>query len=130
MIAQGDGGRIINITSVHEHTPLRKSTAYTVAKNGLGGLTKSLAPELAPHRILVNSVAPGLVATPMTDMEDADVHGIHRPGIPISRPADAREIASLILWLCSDGSTYTTGQSFIIDGGFMLVNPRAVDTDD
>ena len=129
MVKHG-GGRIINVTSVHEHTPLQGSTAYTVSKHGLGGLTKSLALELAKHRILVNSIAPGLVATPMTDMEDVDVHSVEKPNIPISRPADAREIASLVVWLCSDGAAYTTGQSFVVDGGFMLVNPSTIEQDD
>ena len=125
MVEQGDGGRIVNITSVHEHTPLPDSVAYVVAKHGLGGLTKQLAYELAQHRILVNSVAPGLIATPMTGMEDEDPRSVEKPKIPLRRPGDAREIASLVAWLCSDGAAYTTGQSFVVDGGFMLVNPSA-----
>ena len=129
MIAQGRGGRIVNITSVHEHTPLPSSGAYSVAKHGLGGLTKCLALELAPHRILVNSIAPGLVATPMTDMEDVDVHRIDKPNIPLGRPADAREIASFVTWLCAEGAAYTTGQSFVVDGGFMLVNPSTIESE-
>ena len=127
MVAQGGGGRIVNITSVHEHTPLAESSGYTAAKHGLGGLTKSMALELAEHRILVNSVAPGLIATPMTDMEDVDVHRVDKPKIPLRRPGDAREIASIVAWLCSEGAAYTTGQSFIVDGGFMLVNPSTVE---
>lgn len=126
MVTQGSGGRIVNVTSVHEHTPLSESAAYTVAKHGLGGLTKALALELAKHGILVNSVAPGLIATPMTDMEEMNVHEIEKPKIPLARPGDAREIASFIAWLCSDGAAYATGQSFIVDGGFMLVNPSTV----
>jgi NAD(P)-dependent dehydrogenase (short-subunit alcohol dehydrogenase family) len=128
MVAQGNGGRIINITSVHEHTPLPESAAYTAAKHGLGGLTKSLALDLAEHGILVNAIAPGLIATPMTDMADADVHKIERPHIPLRRPGDAREIASLVAWLCSEGAAYATGQSYIVDGGFMLMNPSSLAT--
>jgi NAD(P)-dependent dehydrogenase (short-subunit alcohol dehydrogenase family) len=127
MVAQGDGGRIVNVTSVHEHTPLTDSTAYVVAKHGLGGLTKSMALELAEHRILVNSVAPGLIATPMTGMEDVDVGAVEKPKIPLGRPGDAREIASIVAWLCSDGASYATGQSYVVDGGFMLVNPSTAD---
>ncbi|MDI4701252.1 SDR family oxidoreductase, partial [Salmonella enterica subsp. enterica serovar Cerro] len=69
MIKQGEGGRIINITSVHEHTPLPQASAYTAAKHALGGLTKSMALELIEHHILVNAVAPGAIATPMNDMD-------------------------------------------------------------
>jgi NAD(P)-dependent dehydrogenase (short-subunit alcohol dehydrogenase family) len=129
MIAQGNGGRIINITSVHEHTPLPRSAAYTSSKYGLGGLTKSLALDLAAHGINVNAVAPGLIATPMSNMTDVDVHAIARPRIPAGRPGDAREVASLVAWLASDAAAYTTGQSFVVDGGFMLVNPQFGSTD-
>ncbi|RWR02137.1 oxidoreductase [[Pantoea] beijingensis] len=124
MVKQGEGGRIINITSVHEHTPLPGSVAYTAAKHALGGLTKSMALSLIPHNILVNAVAPGAIATPMNDMDNADVHQQAIPEIPAGRPGDTREIASMVAWLCSPWSSYTTGQSFIIDGGFSLANPQ------
>jgi NAD(P)-dependent dehydrogenase (short-subunit alcohol dehydrogenase family) len=123
MVQAGEGGRIVNVTSVHEHTPLPRSIAYVAAKHGLGGLTKQLAAELARHRITVNSVAPGLVATPMTRMDNVDVETVERPKIPLGRPADAREIASAIAWLCADGASYTTGISLVVDGGFLLTNP-------
>lgn len=124
MVKQGDGGRIVNITSVHEHTPLPEASAYTAAKHALGGLTKSMALELVSHGILVNSVAPGAIATPMNDMDDEDVKPGSLPTVPLARPGRTEEIASLVAWLCSDAAAYATGQSFIIDGGFMLANPQ------
>lgn len=125
MVEQGRGGRIVNVTSVHEHTPLTNGGAYTVAKHGLGGLTKQLALELGRHGITVNSVAPGMVATPMTGLEDEDPSQHPQPEFPIPRPGDAREIAACIAWLCSADARWTTGASFVVDGGFMLVNPSA-----
>jgi NAD(P)-dependent dehydrogenase (short-subunit alcohol dehydrogenase family) len=125
MVERGRGGRIVNVTSVHEHTPLSDGGAYTVAKHGLGGLTKQLALELGRHGITVNSVAPGMVATPMTGLEDEDPAQHAKPQFPIPRPGDAREIASCIAWLCSPDARWTTGASFVVDGGFMLVNPSA-----
>ncbi|EOC1300071.1 SDR family oxidoreductase [Cronobacter dublinensis] len=124
MVKQGQGGRIVNITSVHEHTPLPEASAYTAAKHALGGLTKSMALELVEHNILVNAVAPGAIATPMNDMKEGDAKPGSMPNIPLARPGETEEIASIVAWLCSEGATYTTGQSFIIDGGFTLVNPQ------
>jgi NAD(P)-dependent dehydrogenase (short-subunit alcohol dehydrogenase family) len=121
MVEQGRGGRIVNVTSVHEHVPLRGSSAYTSAKHGLGGLTKQMALELAEHGILVNSVAPGEIATPMTGNEDVDPATVERPGIPLGRPGSAHEIASLVAWLASPGAAYTTGSSFVVDGGLLLM---------
>jgi hypothetical protein len=121
MVKQGRGGRIVNITSVHEHVPLPESSAYTAAKHGLGGLTKQMALELAEHGILVNAVAPGEIATPMTGNEDVDPTTLERPGIPLKRPGSAHEIASIVAWLASPGAGYTTGSSFVVDGGLLLM---------
>jgi NAD(P)-dependent dehydrogenase (short-subunit alcohol dehydrogenase family) len=88
-------------------------------------LRQALGDELAGEGILVNAVAPGLIATPMTEMTDVDPRAVERPTIPLGRPGDAREIAGCIAWLCSDGAAYATGASFVVDGGFLLVNPSA-----
>src|SRR5439155_12007941 len=106
MVAQARGGRIVNVTSVHEHVPLPESAAYVAAKHGLGGLTKQMALELAPRGITVNAVAPGEIATEMTGNEDVDPRTIERDSIPARRPGDARVIARLLVWLCSEGAAY------------------------
>jgi NAD(P)-dependent dehydrogenase (short-subunit alcohol dehydrogenase family) len=125
MVQEGRGGRIVNVTSVHEHTPIVDGGAYTVAKHGLGGLTKQLALELGRDGITVNSVAPGMVATPMTGLEDEDPASQPKPEFPIPRPGDAREIAACISWLCSPDARWTTGASIVVDGGYMLATPSA-----
>jgi NAD(P)-dependent dehydrogenase (short-subunit alcohol dehydrogenase family) len=121
MVHQGRGGRIVNVTSVHEHVPLQNSSAYVAAKHGLGGLTKQMAFELAEHGITVNAIAPGEIATPMTNQADVDVHTQKRDGIPVGRPGDAREVAALVVYLASDAAAYLTGASLVIDGGLLLM---------
>jgi NAD(P)-dependent dehydrogenase (short-subunit alcohol dehydrogenase family) len=121
MVSAGSGGRIVNVTSVHEHIPLEGSAPYCASKGGLGLLTKVMALELATHGITVNSVAPGEIATPMTGQEDEDPRGTERPGIPAHRPGDAREIAALIAFICRDEAAYLTGESIVMDGGLSLM---------
>ena len=106
-------GSIVNITSVHEHIPRPGFAVYASAKAALGMLTKSLALELAGRNIRVNSVAPGVIATPRNrdDAEELD------PEVPLGRPGKPEEVAALVSWLCTDEAAYVTGQSYIIDGG-------------
>jgi NAD(P)-dependent dehydrogenase (short-subunit alcohol dehydrogenase family) len=117
MIRQGEGGRIINVTSVHEHVPRLGASAYCAAKSGLGMLTKVLSLELAEHGILVNSVGPGEIATEMTGIATEDAYATSRPGNPIGRPGHVNEVASVIVFLASPRSSYVTGSSFTVDGG-------------
>ena len=121
MVRTGGGGRIVNVTSVHEHVPLDGSAAYSTSKGGLGLLTKVMALELAEHGVLVNAVAPGEISTPMTGQQETDPHTQERPGIPLGRPGDAREIAEVIRFLVSPEARYVTGSSLLVDGGLLLM---------
>ncbi|HSH60700.1 MAG TPA: SDR family oxidoreductase [Acidimicrobiales bacterium] len=125
MVDTGRGGRIVNVTSVHEHVPLAGAAAYCASKGGLGLLTKVMALELAEHGITVNAVAPGEIATPMTGQHDEDPKGKDRPGIPMGRPGYASEIAQAIVHLASPEASYTTGASFVVDGGLLLMAAMA-----
>jgi NAD(P)-dependent dehydrogenase (short-subunit alcohol dehydrogenase family) len=125
MVAAGHGGRIIAVTSVHEHQPRVGSAAYDAAKHGLGGLMKTLALELGQHGITANCVAPGEIATPMTGQEDQDPRLVPRPGVPLGRPGDAREVAAVITFLASAAASYVTGVSWPVDGGMLQMGPQA-----
>jgi NAD(P)-dependent dehydrogenase (short-subunit alcohol dehydrogenase family) len=125
MVAVGNGGRLIAVTSVHEHQPRVGSAAYDAAKHGLGGLMKTLALELGQYAITANCVAPGEIATPMTGQEDHDPHAERRPGVPLGRPGDAREIAAVIAFLASAQASYVTGASWPVDGGMLQMGPQA-----
>lgn len=125
MVAAGRGGRLIAVTSVHEHQPRVGSSAYDAAKHGLGGLMKTVALELGEHGITANCVAPGEIATPMTGQTDEDPRGTERPGVPLGRPGDAREIAATIAFLASPAASYLTGASIPVDGGMLQMGPQA-----
>ena len=125
MVAAGRGGRIIAITSVHEHQPRVGSAAYDAAKHGLGGLVKTAALELGDLGITVNAVAPGEIATPMTGQTDQEPSDTVRHGVPLRRPGDAREIASVVGFLASGAASYVTGASWVVDGGMLQMGPQA-----
>ncbi|MBF6345314.1 SDR family oxidoreductase [Nocardia cyriacigeorgica] len=125
MIEAGRGGRIINITSVHEHAPKVGAAPYCAAKAGLGALTKVLALELAEHNITVNSVAPGEISTPMTGQEDVDPREQPRPGLPLGRPGHSDEVASVVAFLATPAAGYVTGASYVVDGGMLLMGPQS-----
>lgn len=116
-IAAGQAGRIINVTSVHEHVPRLGAGAYCAAKAGLGMLTKVMSLELAEHGVTVVSVAPGEVATEMTGKDESEAFEEDRPGNPLGRPAHVAEVASMIGFLASPRASYITGTSIVVDGG-------------
>ncbi|MEV8195036.1 SDR family oxidoreductase [Rhodococcus pyridinivorans] len=130
MIDSGGGGRIVNITSVHEHIPRYGASAYCTAKAGLGMLTQCLALEWARYGITVNSVAPGEISTPMTGMDESEAFHEERPGNPTGRPGHVDEVASVVAFLASPRSSYLTGRSIPVDGGLMLMAAHGHDMND
>jgi glucose 1-dehydrogenase len=121
MIKQGGGGRIINVTSVHEDWPMPGNTAYCLAKGGMRMLTRTAGVELAPHGILVAGVGPGAVATPinLSTMKDPALLAKLNGAIPLGRMAKPEEIANVVVFLAGDGASYLTATTIFADGGIM-----------
>ena len=121
MVKQGDGGRIINISSVHEDLPMPTNAPYCAAKGGLRMLMRTIAVELAPHKITVNNIGPGAIDT------DLDAPTINDPSkfqkllseIPLGRVGQPSEVARLAVFLASDAAAYITGSTYFIDGGML-----------
>jgi glucose 1-dehydrogenase len=125
MIAQGGGGRIINITSVHEDWPMPGNTPYCLSKGGMRMLTRTAGVELGPHGVTVVGVGPGAVATPIntSTMNDPEKMKTLDAAIPLGRMAEPSEIASLVAFLAGDGATYLTATTVFADGGIMHSSP-------
>jgi glucose 1-dehydrogenase len=125
MIKQGGGGRIINITSVHEDWPMPGNTPYCLSKGGMRMLTRTAGVELAPHNVLVVGVGPGAVETPINTgtMDDPTLLKKLDAAIPLGRMAKPGEIASVVAFLAGDGASYLTAMTIIADGGLMQSSP-------
>jgi 3alpha(or 20beta)-hydroxysteroid dehydrogenase len=117
MIASG-GGSIINTSSIEGLRGTPWAHGYVASKWGLRGLTKSVALELAPHGIRVNSLHPGRISTPATDAMPVDMIPI-----PLGRPGQPEEVASFVVFLASDESSFATGSEFTMDGGTVTAIP-------
>lgn len=121
LVAQGRGGKIVNLASVAGLMAVPNRAAYVSSKHAVVGLTKEMAMELADKNIQVNAVAPGVVRTSMTELyfdKPEIVEGLKRAH-PAGRWAQPEEIANLILFLASPEADFITGATFPIDGGFM-----------
>ena len=125
MIRQGGGGRIINISSVHEDWPMPGNTAYCLSKGGMRMLTRTAGVELAPHNILVVGVGPGAVATPInvSTISDPAKLALLDKAIPLQRMAQPEEVARVVGFLAGEGASYLTATTIFADGGLMHTSP-------
>jgi glucose 1-dehydrogenase len=125
MIAQGGGGRIINITSVHEDWPMPGNTPYCLSKGGVRMLTRTAGVELGPHGITVVGLGPGAIATPINAATMADPAKMKTldAAIPLGRMAQPDEIAAVVAFLASDEASYMTATTVFVDGGIMHSSP-------
>ena len=121
MIAQGQGGRIVNISSIHEDLPLVLNAPYSASKGGLRMLMRTMAVELAPYHIGVNNIGPGAIRTPIDAAEEADAAAEAQlmAEIPLRRWGTPDEVAQLAVYLASEAAAYVTGSTFFIDGGML-----------
>ncbi|MBE7699840.1 glucose 1-dehydrogenase [Oerskovia sp. Sa1BUA8] len=119
IMAKAGRGSIINISSVEGMRGSAGLHGYVASKFGVRGLTKSVALDLGPSGVRVNSVHPGFIKTPMTaTISSDDLH------IPLGRAAEPEEVSQLVLFLASDESSYSTGSEFIVDGGLIAGVPH------
>ncbi|MEY2427798.1 MAG: hypothetical protein QOJ40_683, partial [Verrucomicrobiota bacterium] len=113
------GGKLVFISSVHEDIPFPGYTAYCASKGGVRMLMRNLAMELAPHKINVNNIAPGAIATPINEsvLQDPEATKNALEEIPWGRFGKPEEVASVALFLASDEADYVTGSTYYVDGG-------------
>jgi glucose 1-dehydrogenase len=117
----GKGGSIVNISSIHEDVAFPGYTPYCAAKGGLRMMMRNAALELAQHRIRVNNVAPGAIATPINakTLNDPEKVATLQRIIPLQRMGQPEEVAEVALFLASDASSYVTGSTYYVDGGMV-----------
>ena len=122
MLADGRGGAIVNVSSVHEEIPKPKFLGYSVSKGGMRNLTRTLALEYAGRNIRVNAIGPGATVTPINRawVDDPEKRALVTAHIPMGRAGDAEEMASATAFLLSDEAGYITGQTLFVDGGLTL----------
>jgi glucose 1-dehydrogenase len=119
MVKQGQGGKLVNISSVHEDIPFPQYTAYCASKGGMRMMMRNLAMELAPYKINVNNIAPGAIETEMARFaHDQATRAAYNYLIPMTRYGTPEEIADAAIFLCSDESRYVQGHTLNVDGGF------------
>ena len=119
MIDRGAGGRIVNVSSIHEDVAFLEFATYTASKGGMRMLTRTICQELAPHGITVNDIAPGAIATPINKRTLGDGGLLHelQGVIPAGRLGEPDEVAGLAVFLASDEAAYVTGSTYYVDGG-------------
>jgi len=113
-------GRIVSISSVVGQIGNAGQANYAASKAGILGFTKSVAREVAPRGITVNAVAPGFVATEMTDGLPQKVKDAFMQQIPLGRIGEPDDVAEAVYWLCSDAASYVTGQTIHVNGGMFM----------
>src|SRR5262245_33828123 len=124
MIAQGTGGVVINMSSVHEDWPMPGNIPYCLSKGGMRMLTRTAGVELAPHGVRVVGLGPGAVATPINLVEmDPETLKKVEGYVPLGRMAQPEEIASVVVFLAGPGAGYMTATTVFADGGIMMQSP-------
>ncbi|WP_311269543.1 SDR family oxidoreductase [Sphingobium sp. WCS2017Hpa-17] len=120
MLEQGSGA-IVNTASMQGHVSIPRSAAYTAAKHGVIGLTKTIAKEYGGRGIRCNAVSPGIVSTPLTSdiINSADYQAPLLAAIPAGRFAEGDDVARAVLWLCGTNASYVNGATLIVDGGYL-----------
>jgi glucose 1-dehydrogenase len=124
MIERGGGGRIINVTSIHEDVAFLEFATYAASKGGMRMFMRAVCQELAPHGIIVNDIAPGAIATPINKrtLGDGELLKQLQAVIPAGRLGEPEEVAAVAVFLASDEAAYVTGSTYCVDGGMSRWN--------